>query len=81
LTTTASGPSLKQREVSLMYSLELSRAIAADRQRELEKALHHRRLLEILAVRAMDQAEDGQHPGGRTAQAGKPYAPALEQAR
>lgn len=63
-----------------MYSLELTRAIAADRQREVEKALRHRRLLEILAVRAIEQG-DAQSRSDQTAQSGSPCAPALGPAR
>ena len=62
-----------------MFSLELSRAISADRQRQVEDALRQRRLLE--AVRATDQAEDGHRPGGRTTQPGSRCAPVLGQAR
>jgi hypothetical protein len=64
-----------------MFSLELSRAISADRQRQIERALHQRRLLDSLALGTTQQAEDGQHPGGRATQPGSQCAPVLGQAR
>ncbi len=64
-----------------MFSLELSRAISADRQRQIERALDQRRLLDSLALGTPRQADDGQHPGGRTTQPGSQGAPVLGQAR
>jgi hypothetical protein len=81
LTTTAIGPSPKPREVSRMYSLELSRVIAADRAREVERAMRHRRLLEILVARPIAEAGGGSRPVGRAIPSADPCAPALGPAR
>jgi hypothetical protein len=41
-----------------MLSLELSRSIYLDRQRQIERSLRHRRLLELLAARAAEPRDD-----------------------
>ena len=64
-----------------MFSLELSRAIAADRQRPVEHAIRQRRLLEALTMRATDQADEGQRAADRSTQPSGQCAPVLGQAR
>jgi hypothetical protein len=64
-----------------MYSLELSRAIAADRERQVERELRHRRLLELFATPTTDCADEGSRPGGLGQRSGPETSPALRPAR
>ena len=64
-----------------MFSLELCRSIYADRQREIERAMLRRRLLEVLASRQTGVADDGPLSGGRDARPGASGSPVLGPAR
>ena len=64
-----------------MYSLELSRAIAADRERQVERELRHRRLLELSATATTDCADEGSRPGGLAQRNSPETSPALRPAR
>ena len=64
-----------------MYSLELTRAIAADRERQVERDLRHRRLVELFAAATTDCAGEGSRPGGLAPHSGAEKAPALRPAR
>ncbi len=60
-----------------MFDLELSRAIYAERQRQIEQALRRRRLLDSIAVREPSRTSDGSRPDGRDQRAGTSGSPAL----
>jgi hypothetical protein len=64
-----------------MYSLELTRVLAADRERQVERDLHHRRLLELFAPAPTDCADEGSRPGGLAPRSGTETTPALRPAR
>jgi hypothetical protein len=64
-----------------MFSIELCRAIDADRKREVERAMLRRRLLEALAIRPTLPAGGQSMPGGRDARPGTSGSPALGPAR
>lgn len=65
-----------------MYSLELTRAMAADRERQVERDLHLRRLAELFAAAPTDCAAEGSRPGGLAApRSGTENGPALRPAR
>jgi hypothetical protein len=60
-----------------MMNLELSRAISADRERQVERVLRRRRLLDALAIRPTTRSDDGTWPGDRDPRAGRSGNPAL----
>jgi hypothetical protein len=62
-----------------MYSLELCRSIHADREREVERVMRRRRLLELLAIRSDDRDESGPGPRSRDPRPGPSGARALGQ--
>lgn len=64
-----------------MFSLELYRSIYADRQREVERAMLHRRLLEVLAMRRAGTADDGAAIGARDSRPEASGSPVLGPAR
>ena len=64
-----------------MYSLELSRAIAADRERQVERDLHHRQLVALFTAATTDCADEGSRPGGLAPRTGTEKTPALRPAR
>jgi hypothetical protein len=60
-----------------MMNLELCRAISADRERQVERVLRRRRLLDSIAIRSSTRTEDGTWPGDRDPRAGTSGNPAL----
>jgi hypothetical protein len=64
-----------------MYSLELTRALAADRERQVERALRHRRLVDLFVAPTTDCQDEGSRPGGLAPRSGAEKAPALRPAR
>jgi hypothetical protein len=64
-----------------MFSLELCRAIDADRQRQVERAMLRRRLLDALAIRPTGPAEGDSMSGGRDTRPGTAGSAALGPAR
>jgi hypothetical protein len=64
-----------------MFSLELCRAIYADREREVERAMRRRRLLEVLAIRPASRTDEGPSTGGRETRTGPASSSALGPAR
>ena len=60
-----------------MLSLELCRSIHADRQRQVERALRQRRLLDLLAFWATDRDDPASDPRGRDPRRGWPGTRAL----
>ena len=60
-----------------MFDLELSRAIYAERQRQIEQALRRRRLLDSIAIRETRGTSEGARPDGRDKRAGTSGNPAL----
>jgi hypothetical protein len=55
-----------------MFDLELSRAIYADRQRQIEQAMRRRRLLDSIAIRETSRTSDTTRPDGREQRSGNP---------
>ena len=64
-----------------MYSLELTRAIAADRERQVERDLLHRRLVELFAEATTGCSDEGSRPGDLASRSGAEKTPALRPAR
>jgi len=64
-----------------MLSHELSRALCADRQREIERTLVKRRLLEELAIRRTDASGDGPSSADGDARTGASASRVLGPAR
>ena len=64
-----------------MYSLELTRALAANRERQVERDLRHRQLVELFAAVTTDCQDEGARPGGLAPHSGAEKAPALRPAR
>jgi hypothetical protein len=64
-----------------MFSLELCRAMDADRQRQVERAMLRRRLLDALAIRSTGHAHEGSMSAGRDTRPGTSGSPALGPAR
>jgi hypothetical protein len=66
-----------------MINLELCRALSADRERQVERVLHRRRLLDAIAIRPSARPDDASWPGDRDRdqRAGTSGTPALGSAR
>jgi hypothetical protein len=64
-----------------MFSLELVRAIQADRLLQVERAMVRRRLLEAIAIRPTSHSEEGSTSGGRDPRPGTAGSPVLGPSR
>jgi hypothetical protein len=60
-----------------MFDLELSRAIYAERQRQIEQALRRRRLLDSVAIDETSRTSDVSRPDGRDRRTDTSGSPAL----
>jgi hypothetical protein len=64
-----------------MFSLELVRAIEADRARQVERAMVRRRLMEAIATRPTSHSEEGSMSAGRDPRPGTSGSPVLGPSR
>ena len=64
-----------------MFNFDLYRIIEAERQREVERAIRHRRLVELLAIRPTLETDDEATPGSRDPRTDAPGARAFGPAR
>jgi hypothetical protein len=60
-----------------MINLELCRALSADRERQVERVLRRRRLLDAMSIRPTTRSDDGTWPGDRDPRTGTSGNPAL----
>jgi hypothetical protein len=60
-----------------MMNLELCRALSADRERQVERVLRRRRLLDSIAVRDTSRTSDTSRPDSRDPRTGTSGNPAL----